>query len=155
MRRKDREMPPEFARQVVDKCPYAVLAMTDTHGLPYAVPLSIARRDNAIYFHAAKTGEKTDNLRRNPNVCLVCVGDVQPLPQEYSTEYESAVIRGLAAEVTDEAEKLLALRLIAERYAAENIAAFDKMVSHSLPATAVWRLDIVEITAKRRLKQNQ
>lgn len=150
MRRKEREMPAEFGWQVADKCDYAVLAMIDTAGMPYAVPLSIASDGEKIYFHAAGQGEKTDNLRANPNVCLVCVSDVNPLPQEFSTEYASAIIRGQAAEVTDEAEKTMALRLICQRYAAANMAEFEGAISRSLARTAVWRLDISKITAKRK-----
>lgn len=150
MRRFEREMPEDFAYQVVDKCAFAVLAMTDAAGLPYAVPLSIARQGRAIYFHAAGQGEKTDNLRRAPDVCVVCVGEVKPLPQEFSTEYESAIIRGWAQEVTDEAEKIRALRLICQRYAAANMAEFENAISRSLARTAVWRVDIASITAKRK-----
>lgn len=150
MRRKEREMPAEFGWQVADKCDYAVLAMIDTAGMPYAVPLSMARDGEKIYFHAAGQGEKTDNLRQNSNVCVVCVADVNPLPQEFSTEYASAIIRGRAQEVTDEAEKIQALRLICQRYAAANMAEFENAISRSLARTAVWRVDIASITAKRK-----
>lgn len=150
MRRIDREMPPEFGWQVVDKCAYAVLSMVDGGGKPYAVPLSLVRSGESVYFHCAKQGEKTDCLRLNPDVCVVCVGDVQLLPQEFSAEYESAILRGVAHEVTDREEKVLALRLISERYAAENMAEFDAMVDGFLAATGVWRIDVCEITAKRR-----
>lgn len=150
MRRKEREMPAEFGWQVADKCDYAVLAMTDTAGMPYAVPLSIARDGEKIYFHAAGQGEKTQNLRANPHVCVVCVADVNPLPQEFSTEYASAIIRGQAAEVTDEAEKIMALRLICQRYAAANMAEFEGAISRSLHRTAIWRVDAASITAKRK-----
>lgn len=143
-------MPAEFGYRVADKCDYAVLAMVDAAGMPYAVPLSIARDGAKIYFHAARQGEKTDDLRANPNVCVVCVADVNPLPQEFSTEYASAIIRGRAAEVTDEAEKTLALCLICRRYAAANMAEFESAVSRSLARTAVWRVDVASITAKRK-----
>ena len=51
MRRKDREMPKEFALQVVDKCQYATLSMI-SDGKPYCVPLSIVRIDDFVYFHS-------------------------------------------------------------------------------------------------------
>lgn len=150
MRRIDREMPPEFGWQVVDSCPYAVLSMVDNEGMPYAVPLSVARSGETVYFHSAMQGEKIDCLRANPDVCLVCVGAVSLLPKEFSAEYESAVLRGRAAEVLDENEKRLALRLISERYAAENMAEFPTMLEDFLKVTAVWRIDVTSITAKRR-----
>ena len=150
MRRKEREMPAEFGWQVVDQCDYAVLAMIDTAGMPYAVPLSIAREGEKIYFHAAGQGDKTDNLRQNPNISLLCVSDVKPLPQEFSTEYASAILRGQVAEVTDDTEKIAALRLICQRYAAANMAEFESAISRSLNRTAVWRVDVASITAKRK-----
>lgn len=144
-------MPADFAYTVIDKCPYAVLTMIDTQGKPYAVPLSIARADAVIYFHSAMQGEKTDILRQNPEVCLVGVDNVNPLPKEFSTEYESAIIRGRAAEVTDKEEKILALRLICERYIPENMAEFEQMVAKSLERTAIWRIDVEDITGKRKI----
>lgn len=150
MRRTDREMPAEFGWQVVDKCQYAVLSMVDGGGKPYAVPLSVARSGECVYFHCAKAGAKTDNLRRNPQVCLTCVGEVNLLPQEFSAEYESAVLQGVACEVEDVAEKTLALRLISERYVGENMAQFAETLQNYLAATAVWRIDVTSITAKRR-----
>lgn len=150
MRRIDREMSAEFGWQVVDKCAYAVLSMVDGGGEPYAVPLSIARSGEYVYFHCARRGAKTDCLRANPQVCVVCVGDVNLLPQEFSAEFESAILCGRAYEVIDAAEKIEALRLISERYAGENMGEFAAMVDGFLGATAIWRVDVSQITAKRR-----
>lgn len=75
MRRRDREMPKEFALEIIDKCGYAVLSMIDQDA-PYAVPISVARDGDTVYFHCAKEGRKTDILRSYPRVCLVFVGDV-------------------------------------------------------------------------------
>ena len=77
MRRKDRQMPEEFAWQVVDKCEYAFLAMTAEDGSPYGLPVTIVRDGNAVYFHSAMEGRKVRCLRQHPKVCLTCVGDTQ------------------------------------------------------------------------------
>lgn len=150
MRRIDREMSAEFGWQVVDKCAYAVISMVNGGGKPYAVPLNVVRSGESVYFHCAKQGAKLDCLRAHPEVCVVCVGDVHLLPQEFSAEYESAILRGRAQEVADDEEKMLALRLLSERYAAENMGAFGAMAAEYLAATGVWRIDVSEITAKRR-----
>ena len=105
MRRKDREMSSEFALEVVDKCEYAVLSMTDLQNEPYAVPLSIVRIGSCIYFHGAKAGKKSEILATNPQVCLVCVGNVKPLEDKFTTEYESAMVFGKISEVSDKEEK--------------------------------------------------
>ena len=102
MRRKDREQSEEFGWSVLETCPYAVLSTTDDEGLPYGIPVSPAVLDGVIYFHSAKHGTKSKLLRKHPDVCLVGVRDVVPLPEAYSTEYASAVVRGTVAEVTDD-----------------------------------------------------
>ena len=101
MRRKDREQSEEFGWSVLETCPYAVLSTTDDEGLPYGIPVSPAVLDGVIYFHSAKHGTKSKLLRKHPDVCLVGVRDVVPLPEAYSTEYASAVVRGTVAEVLD------------------------------------------------------
>ncbi len=116
MRRKDREMSSEFALEVVDKCEYAVLSMTDLQNEPYAVPLSIVRIGSCIYFHGAKAGKKSEILATNPQVCLVCVGNVKPLEDKFTTEYESAMVFGKISKVSDKEEKTEALRALCMRY---------------------------------------
>lgn len=152
MLRKDRETGRETALAVIDKCKYAVLAMTDAGSAPYCVPLSIARDGEAVYFHCAKAGKKADCLRKNPAVCLTCVGDVLSVEDRFSTKFESAIITGAACEVETEAEKIHALRLISRRYCSGYMHAFDDEIKKYLAAVSVWRVDILEITGKSNLK---
>lgn len=153
MRRKDREQSEEFGWNVLETCPYAVLSTTDDEGLPYGIPVSPAVLDGVIYFHSAKHGTKSKLLRKHPDVCLVGVRDVVPLPEAYSTEYASAVVRGTIAEVTDDAERIAALQAIAERYAAENLGHFKAALAEELSRTLVWKITPTEITAKARLHE--
>lgn len=150
MRRKDREMPPEFAYYVADKCEYASLSMVDIKGNPYCVPITIARDDRNIYFHSAQDGAKIRCLKNNPLICMVCVGDTFRTPDNFTTEFESAIIRGIASEVTEDREKIHALRLICQRHTPANMHRFDAAVEKSLSRTAVWKLEIQEITGKRK-----
>ncbi len=150
MRRKDREMPKEFAEYVADTCGYAVLATVNADGTPYCIPVSIARDGDNIYFHCAKEGQKIDNMKHQPEVCISCTGKIQPLTNEFSLEYESAVIFGTAGEVLDDEEKIHALRLISQRYTPEYMYAFDEEIARSLSRTGVWKVHIKEITGKRK-----
>lgn len=149
MRRKDREMSKEFALSMADKCEYAVLSMTDIRHNPYCVPISIVRAENIIYFHCAAEGEKIDCLRGNPQVCLACVGDTHCMPHAFTTEYESAVIRGIASEVTSTQEKTEALRLLCERHTPTNMENFAHETARFLARTSVWRVEIEAVTGKR------
>lgn len=150
MRRKDREMPAEFAYMVADKCEYAVMALNDAGGEPYCVPVTIVREESRIYFHSAMEGHKTDCLKRDNRVCISCVGDTQRMKDKFTTEFESAIIKGKASEVLDEEEKIHALKILCERHTPENMADFENAIKRSLQRTAVWRVDIEEITGKRK-----
>lgn len=150
MRRKDREMPKDFALAIVDKCEYAVLAVTDFSGSPYCLPVTIVRNKDAIYFHSAPQGLKADCLRKNPRVCLTCVGSTHIVEEKFTTEYESAIIRGNASEIQSDEEKTEALRLLCLRHAPSNMAAFDKAIDKSLGRTSIWKISMDEITGKRK-----
>lgn len=150
MRRKDREMSTEFARMVADKCEYAVLSMIDSEGMPYCIPVSIVREKDTVYFHCAKEGKKIDAMRRNPEVCIACVGDTCRMQDKFTTKYESAVICGTAAEVLSDEEKIHALRLLCERHTPANMQAFDEAITRSLSRTAIWKVQIRSITGKQK-----
>lgn len=150
MRRKDREISAVEALAIVDKCEYAVLSMIDGQGQPYCVPVSIVRDQNTVYFHCAPEGAKTDALRGDPHVCLACVGDTCRAVDQFTTEYESAIVRGIAGEVVNAGEKKRALRLLCERHTPANMGNFDEAVEKSLAVTAVWGVKICEITGKQK-----
>ena len=150
MRRNDRELPRELALSITDKCAFAVMATVNPDGSPYCIPLSMAREGEWLYFHCAKEGHKIDNLRTQNRVCVVCVGDVKAIPGDFSTEFESAVISGVASEVTDNGEKIRALRLICERYTPDNMPAFDEAIKKSLDITGIWKIHIDEISGKAK-----
>ena len=155
MRRKDREMPAEFAWEVVDKCEWATLATVDCEGKPYCVTLSIARNGEYIYFHCAVEGFKIDCLRRSGEVCMTFVGDTRRATKSFTTGYESACIRGRAEEVTDTEEKIEALRLLCVRHTPANMSNFDAAVRGSLARTAIWRVKVYEITGKRKVLRSE
>ena len=150
MRRKDRQMPEEFAWEVVDKCEYAFLAMTAEDGSPYGLPVTIARGGRAIYFHSALEGRKAECLRRSPRVCLSCVGETRVPPGKFTTLFESAVAFGRAEEVTEDDEKIHALQLLCQRHTPDNMADFPRAVAKSLGRTGVWRITVEEITGKAK-----
>ena len=151
MRRKDREKPRDFALAVVDKCAYSVMATVNPDGTPYCIPLSMARDGEWLYFHCALEGHKIDNLKHQNRVCVCCVGDVKEAPGEFAIGYESAVINGVALEVTDREEKIHALTLISQRYTPAVMDTFDKQIEKTFGRTGVWKIHIDEISGKGKI----
>ena len=150
MRRKDRQMPTEFAWDVVDKCEYAFLAMVAEDGGPYGLPVTIVRDGENVYFHSAMEGRKVECLRRQPRVCLTCVGDTGIQQDRFTTLYESAVAFGTASEVTEDQDKVRALRLLCQRHTPDNMADFDRAVQTSLARTGIWKITVEEMTGKAK-----
>jgi len=153
MRRKDRRLTEDMAWAIVDKCEYAVLAMTLEDGTPYAIPITVAREGSAVYFHGAQAGLKVRLLEKAPRVCLTCVGETEPEPAAYATFYESAIVYGQASAVTEAEEKLLGLRLLCQRHAAEHMEKFDGYAAAHLAQTAVWKIEADGITGKAKRKK--
>ncbi len=148
MRRKDREKSKEFAMEIVSKCEYATLSMVDLNGNPYCIPITIANDDNYIYFHSAMDGTKVDILKKNPQVCVSCVGETERQQDKFTTLFESAIVKGVASEVLDDAEKIHALRMLCSRHTPSNMPNFDKAIERSLSRTAIFKISIDEIAGK-------
>ena len=135
MRRTDRQMDRDSAWQAVDACCFGTVSMLLPEG-------------ETLYFHCAQEGLKLKALRKHPAVCVSCVGMAEPVHDKFTTRYTSAILTGTAREVTDDAEKIRALRAICEKYTPENMSRFDAAIAQSLSRTGIWRIDVTGITGK-------
>lgn len=156
MRKKSREMDADFALEVLRKAPYVTVSMTRQDGTPYAVPLSLASTDDkTFYFHGALEGEKLDCIAHNPNVCLSavtkCAPVVGPKDGSFTLEFKSAIAFGKAELVTEQNEKIEAMRAICERYLPQHMDAFQAAIDRSLSHTAIVRITLTQQpTGKRK-----
>lgn len=145
-----------WALEVMDKAPYVTVSMIRADGTAYGLPLTLARiGEDTFYFHCAQEGEKLEALRTNPRVCLSavtrCKPTVGPKDGSFTLEYKSAIGFGMAEFVTDEQEKVAALRAICERFLPQNMANFASSIERSLSRTAVVRITLTEpLTGKRK-----
>ena len=150
MRRKDRALTTEEAWQIVERCGHGVIAMTTAEG-PYAVPVNLVRVGDALYFHSALEGRKADALRKRAEVCVSFVAHEEIVGETLTTRYDSAMVFGTAAELTDETEKWEILRLLCVRFAPDHMDAFEKSRG-ALPGTAVWKITAKVVTGKANRK---
>ena len=152
MRRKERREDESFAFEVLDKADFAVISMIDEDGLPYCLPISAVRIGEKLYFHSAESGRKSEAMLNDPNVCLTAAIDVVSAEDKFTTYFKSAVVRGKAVKVTDDEEKITALKAICERFTPSNMVDFPNAIKMSLPRMAVWRIDIENATGKQKKK---
>ena len=156
MRKKSREMDSEWALEVMRRAPYITVSFTREDGSAYGLPLSLASADGKVwYFHGAEEGDKMDAIRSHPQVCLsavsMCRPTVGPKDGSYTIQYKSAIAFGRAEAVTDDNEKIAALRLICERFLPDHMDAFEANIERSLSRTAVVRITLdTPPTGKRK-----
>ncbi len=149
MRKASRQRPAGWALEVFDKAPYVTVSMARPDGPPYGLPLSLARRDETtFYFHCADQGEKLDCIAHCPLVSLSAVSRCSPCYEEdknnFTEHYNSAIALGRAEIVTDDTEKIEALRLICRRFLPHHMHHFDQAVSRSLSRTTIVRITLTE-----------
>lgn len=149
MRKASRQKDAAWALEVFDKAPYVTISMTRPDGTPYGLPLSVVRKDEStFYFHCATEGEKLDCIRHNPIVWLSAVSRCTPKYEEeknnFTEHYHSATALGRAEYVTDDDEKIEALRLICQRFLPNFMQHFDDAVKRSLVQTGVVRITLLE-----------
>lgn len=152
MRRKKKEIGcSKIIDDLLASCPVGRLGTNGNDGYPRIKPLNFVYLDGKIYFHSAKEGEKIDDIVRDRRILFevdepmgYVKGGNNPCSAKYL--YRSAMIRGKAAIVTDDKERLLALRTLMEKYQPEG--GYGDFLPEKLKITAVVRIDIEEITGK-------
>lgn len=145
-----------WALEVMRKAPYITVSFTRKDGSAYGVPLSLAcTQDDVWYFHCAPEGDKLEALAAHPEVCLSavtkCAPTIGPKDGSFTLQYRSAIAFGKAELVTDEQEKITALRAICMRFLPKHMDAFDEAIARSLHRTAVVRITLTTApTGKRK-----
>ncbi len=108
LRRRDRALGEEEAREILARAEHGVLATVGADGWPYAVPVNHVLSGDVLYFHCAVEGHKLENIVHDERVSFCAVAGATVLPEKLSTLYESAIAFGRAHLVrAPEAEKAI------------------------------------------------
>ncbi len=152
VRRRDRLLTEQRAKDILAIAEYAVLSMIDEDGLPYAIPVNhVWDGENYIYIHCAPEGKKLRAITRNSRVCLCIVGNVNLLPSKFTTEYESVVVYGTATIGLDEEERMHALRLLINKLSPEFKQTGEKYAHASFGRTEIIRIEAHEFSGKSKV----
>ena len=151
------------------------LACIDINGFPQVIPMNFVYvqsekvRDNScilkedcIYMHSYRFGEKIDNIRRNSTTGFETDQHLAFLPSYYfhpydasqaDTLYISVVIKGYSYIVEDKEEKALALNSLMEKYQKEGN--YEKLNSkmHSVQEVTVIKLIPHNMKGKYKIGQ--
>ncbi len=151
IRKTKKALDNKAAAEMLKTCEYGVLSTSGEDGYAYGVPLNFVYDGNAIYFHCAKQGHKIDNLRFNNKVSFCVVNRAKVLSEEFSTEYQSAVVFGLACEVENNEEKRKALGMLIEKYSSEFMSSGAAYIDRFIDMTSVIKINIEHISAKGKV----
>lgn len=149
MRRKDRLLTEDEAIKILSKGEYGILS-TSVNDYPYAVPVNYVVINKTIYIHGTyESGQKSENIKKNPKVCFIVVGDTEVVPSKFSENYESVVVFG-RANISDESNKRIALEEFINKYSEQHKEAGMKYVDAAKDKVSIYEISIDKITGKAR-----
>ena len=158
MRRSEREVTDlKEIIKIISQCEVVRLGLVD-NGQPYIVPLSFAfteeSGDITFFFHSAAAGRKMDLMKANPRVCfeMDCLLNISrnEVPCNWSAEYESIMGYGEILFINHDEDKKTAMDLIMRRYGYEGKLEYSPS---AFSRTALYKLSVKEITAKRNIRK--
>ncbi len=152
MRRKKQLLPAQETDGILRGGLTGVLAVDGDDGYPYAVPLNYAYEGDRLYFHWASSGHKLDGIRQYEKVSFCVISQDEIVPEQFATNYRSAIVFGRASVITDDETKRHALELLVQKYSPgyerEGAAEIDK----EWKAVTVVEVRIEHITGKEALR---
>lgn len=152
VRRQDRLLTEERACEILKQGEYGYLSMVREEGSAYGIPISFVwNQKDAIYLHCAPEGTKLACLRHQPEVSFCVVGRTHVIPRQFTTEYESIVLKCHAVVGLDEDERMEALRLLVGKYAPDDVELGVKYAAKSFNRTEIIRLDVREWSGKSKM----
>jgi hypothetical protein len=150
IRRRDRALSEAEAWEILGRSEWGVLSTLGEDGWPYGVPVNHVVVEGQIYAHCAQTGHKLENLAFESRVSYCAVAHSEVHPTDLSTDYESAIVFGRAARVSDEGEKRLALEALLTRFAPHHPAEGAESLRKDFARTEVLRITPERVTGKAR-----
>jgi nitroimidazol reductase NimA-like FMN-containing flavoprotein (pyridoxamine 5'-phosphate oxidase superfamily) len=156
LRRKDRLLSNDEAREILERNDFGILAVLGDAGYPYAVPLNYVFVDGSLFFHSAKTGHKIDAIKTNEKVSFTVVDTEEVSPEELKTYYKSAIAFGKARLLSDDSaladKKRAALDAIVRKFSQEYIEKGTFEIKEKWDITEVIEVKIEHLTAKGSLR---
>ena len=153
LRRQDRQIKERSEIEaIISKCDVCRIAFADNNA-PYIVTMNFSYLPElqCLYFHSAKEGRKIDMIAKNNYVCFeMDTGHVLIKAEkecDWGMKYSSIVGYGKLHIVDDHAERKIGLDAIMSHYANHNNFTYNDIIFKN---TAILRLDIEEITGKRK-----
>lgn len=149
LRRKNRGISDEAARQLLKAERRGVLAVNGDDGYPYAVPVNYlyCEDEGKIYFHGSAAGHKADSIRNNAKVCFTVYGNETIKEEAWAPFMQSVVVFGRCAIISDRERVTREVRRLAEKYYPD-AQLIDEEIESSGRAVQMFEITIEHLTGK-------
>lgn len=123
-------------------------------GQPYVIPTAYGREGETIYIHGATKSRLIMALKEGIPCCLT-VTHIDGLVMarsifHHSMNYRSVVVFGKGRELTDEEERMHALKVVSEQICPGRWEEVREPNAKEMKATSVVAIDIEQASAKQR-----
>lgn len=147
MRRAKQELSKEECIDILTNEPRGVLALLGDYDYTYALPMSHVYVDGKIYFHGAKTGHKSDAVKKHEKVSY-CVMDKGVLNDDgWSYTFRSVIVFGKITTLTDKDEKIDRLTYLGDKFFPTHEETV-KEINRLIDKTEVFEISIDHISGK-------
>jgi len=147
MRRSDKALTNEEMLDILNTAEYGILSTVGADGYPYGVPVNFVYLDNKIYFHAAVTGHKLDNMTFNDKVSFTVVKDVELMPDDFNTKYKSVIAFGKVKELPLDKKNEIYVAIL-KKFSKDFMEAGMKYIEEAGEKSRVYEIGIEHMTAK-------
>jgi nitroimidazol reductase NimA-like FMN-containing flavoprotein (pyridoxamine 5'-phosphate oxidase superfamily) len=154
MRRSDREVSePRAIEEIFSKADVCRIALANDN-IPYIVTMNFGYEGfpvQCIYFHCAGEGRKLEMISKNNYVCFEIDTDHRLYKGkkgcDWGMKYKSIVGYGNISVITEKEAKIAGLNRIMFHYGGNSEYFYSDSI---LEKTTILRLDILEMTGKRK-----
>lgn len=152
MRRCAQKLTRQECDEILSSATNGVLSLIRPDSAPYGVPLSFAydRHTDAVYFHCAQQGLKTDCIKENnaASFCVIAQDDI--VPDELTTYFKSVIITGKITVVPDREAKIGALDILCKKYTGAPLPAMGiNSASECVKRAEILKLSCDFVTGKQ------
>lgn len=149
VRRKNREISIEAAKDLLRTSRRGVLAVNGDNGYPYALPINYTydEASNIIIFHGARAGHKLDSIKACDKVCFTVYGNETIKEEAWAPYVQSTIVYGRCHLVDDQERAMEILRNLARKYyPSEGI--IDEEIAKAGKAVQMFQIEIEHISGK-------
>ena len=148
MRRKNQLLTDEECIEILNSSTSGSLALLGDNDYPYSVPISYVYNDGKLYFHSALTGHKIDAVNRYNKASFCVIAQDKVVPEKYTTYFRSVIAFGKIRVIDNDAEKLRAIEILAEKYSPQLAEGRKKEIEDNFSRMCMIELDIEHMTGK-------